>query len=142
MNTADLELCEELYELSGWYDTSAYGYYTNDDHSDYAIQYPVNKEALPGRWWYEGINGWPAYDLGYLLRKLPKYIGHASQSCRFGLFPQGFTNTGSSDWCASYDTFKGEIYVLQTADTPEDAAAQLAIELFKKGILTPTKEQG
>lgn len=130
MNVASQELCEELYSLSGgvkstWKDTEYRRYY--DDGLF------VTNEKLNGLWL-------PAYDLGYLLRKLPKYIGHASQSCRLGLFPQGFTNTGGSDWCASYDTFKGEIYLLQTADTAEDVTCKLAIELFKQGILT--KQEG
>lgn len=119
-NVASLDLCRELYELSGWEAHFAYNTYTGNVVKRFAKHDPAIL---------------PAYDLGYLLRKLPKYIGHASQSCRFGLFPQGFTNTASANWCASYDTYKGEIYLLQTADTPEDAACKLAVELFKQDIL-------
>lgn len=116
-NVAELSLCKELYELSGW-----------ETGKSWDMRVPAAG--------YEPDRYTPKYGLGYLLRKLPKYIGYASQSCRLGLFPQGFTNTGASDWCASYDTYKGEIYLLQTADTPEDAVAKLCIELFKQGILT------
>lgn len=53
MNTASLELCKELYELSGW-----------EGEED------VYRQAEPGE---EDENVvCPAYSAGYLLRKLPK----------------------------------------------------------------------
>jgi hypothetical protein len=58
----------------------------------------------------------PAYDLGYLLRKLPQPYSIMAYSTGRLVAVQG--------------------EVTATADTPEDAAAKLAIELFKQGILT------
>jgi hypothetical protein len=83
MNTASLELCKELFELSGW---------------DY-----------------------PAYDLGSLLRKLPR---------DFVLRP-----IPGAQWEIQYAPgMSGKEKICQ-ADTPEDAACSLAIYLFKEGIL-------
>lgn len=93
MNVASLELCKELYELSGWK--------TGGD-----------KPTWNGR---KGVNSAPAYDLGYLLRKLP-YHGVISGQ---GTFRQAS--------CSGY---------IASSDTPEDALAQLAIELHKQGVLT------
>ena len=46
MNTANLELCQELHELSGWID--------------------------PGAGGWSHVPGAPYYTLGFLLRKLPE----------------------------------------------------------------------
>ena len=40
-----------------------------------------------------------------------------------------------SSWYASYDNVRDEPLEFETADTPEDAAAKLAIELLKQGAL-------
>lgn len=104
-NVASLEHCKELYELSGW-----------------------NPHDLPD---HPGSNGKlpyvPAYDLGYLLRKLPRTaITRIDQN--------DFKN---AEWVA--DSFllrdRKRKPVQFRADTPEDAAANLAIELFKQGVL-------
>lgn len=77
--------------------------------------------------WYEdkgvdyvdikGTNGLslPAYDLGYLLRKAPYTVQLSG---------------GHDFWQSSCNGYIG------TADNPEDAACKLAIELFKRGVLT------
>ncbi len=74
----------------------------------------------------ELVSGWeiPKCDvLGYLLRELPRtYKG-------VGLCVWA---AGSSRWRAEYDNSHRVHF---DADTPEDAAAKLAIELFKQGIL-------
>ena len=61
MNVANLDLCKELYELSGWKATEKY-HYIAGTYTD------IDTVAFRGRK-YDGV---PAYDLGYLLRKLPK----------------------------------------------------------------------
>lgn len=72
---------------------------------------------------------YPAYDLGYLLRKLPETMER--------IYHLTLTRAGEGDYswrCGYVDgTFiEGpSIY----ADTPEDAACKLAIELFKQGVL-------
>lgn len=104
MNVASLELCKELYELSGWSDPYKYG-----DRVEHYHPYEV-----------------PAYDLGFLLRKLPNEITHHLD--RFHLI------RGEDNWYAKYECFKtNDIFTL--ANTPEDAAARLCIELIKQGLL-------
>lgn len=98
INVASLELCRELYELSGWED----GYESTMDWHQ-----PV-----------DGSRGAPAYDLGYLLRKLP--LGELRN--RDGLYSAWQNNSAN--------------VAPQYAETPEDAACKLAIELFKQGVLT------
>lgn len=122
MNVASLELCKELYDLSRW---------GLERNSGFEGKYWVGTEQ-------EGFNlrlmkgvpayssTYPAYDLGYLLRKLP-------QGC-CGLFQSKHT------WVASYTDLLGKHPLRKPiqskqADTPEDAACKLAIELFKQGVL-------
>lgn len=99
MNVANLDLCRELYELSGWTD--------NDHH-----RYLGEGEEIP------------AYDLGYLLRKLQPF------------------NAADLQWLGGKWAAQAVIFGTQPkserteADTPEDAACKLAIELFKQGVLT------
>ena len=133
MNVADIELCRELYELSGWEDTECWWIekrngdikaYTGAERSDYT---------------YTGDNDLelPAYDLGYLLRKLPV----KNNSLNFELVPRI-----DGSWYIGYTVSKNPTveeankYIHAEADTPEDATAKLAIELFNQGILT--KEGG
>lgn len=107
MNVASLELCRELYELSGWYDTD-YIYYSNGGeysgayyHRNMVFQKPKNM---------------PAYDLGYLLRKLNRHF---------------------------YATQKAELRRLGTylllVDDPENKLVEYAIQLFKQSVLTRRK---
>lgn len=121
MTVADKDLCEELYKLSGWHDLEQYWEY-----------YPVTKEsrlrkcaldnvlprALP-----EFIT--PAYDSGYLLRKLPVEIDG------YWLFICPVRPKKLSQWAATY-TSK---FPISKADTPENALTKLAIQLFKEGVL-------
>ena len=116
MNVASLELCQELYELSGW---------KTDDWYDL----DENGEPMPHLATEEDIYGGepgqylPAYDLGYLLRKLPPTtaIMHANKR-------------GYEAYIVSLELkLHGQRHF---ADSPEDAAAKLCIELFKQGVLT------
>jgi hypothetical protein len=109
MHTASLELCKELYELSGWLtgiDGNCYVSLTGERRG-----FEVRPVTDTGN---ARIQICPAYDLGYLLRKLPA----------------GNVLTALEDeWIASSSP------KVTTAPNPEDAAAKLAIELFKEGIL-------
>lgn len=82
----------------------------------------------------------PAYTAGYLLRKLPKLLDIDGAS--FSLCVH--TNVAPPDWTAYYmfvQVVDGKLKRYSNrlkveADTPEDALCKLAIELFKRGILT------
>ncbi|SRR5258706_5170776 len=94
MNVASLKLCKDLYELSGWSDTI----------ENFRESAHLTKDRVP------------AYDLGYLMRKLPRQ-SHVYQF-------------GANEWLAyapgSHD---------HSADTPENAATKLCIELLNQGVL-------
>jgi hypothetical protein len=109
MNVASFGLCQELYEVSGWL-TGIDGYcYTSlpGERKDFEVR-PLTDTGN------DRIQVCPAYDLGYLLRRLP--VGNVLSSVE-------------DNWLASSNP------EVTTAATPEDAAAQLAIELIKQGIL-------
>ena len=142
MNVASLELCKELYELSGWWGTHRVFWDINGDvlHSctDQGIGYVC-----------------PAFDLGYLLRKLPKSL--------IDILEDGpdINRTDDHEWplqlhfigkdrCAiqyvqdcgipNAEWFNDELpedspALEGIADTPEDAACKLCIVLFRQGIL-------
>lgn len=127
MNVASKELCEELYAVSGWYPEPAalWGYYWFD------IDLRTGK---PCEWKIARYFGprdpehqIAAYDLGYLLRKLPTNIGS-----NLILEADG---KGKDKWCIYYDAAPVQIKSYYNV-TPEDAAAKLCIELFNQGILT------
>jgi len=107
MNVASLPLSKELYELSGWDDTS---------HNYLSTQSPAGDVLT------QGGGDCPAYDLGYLLRKLPNYkLEHNG-------------NSANAVTCGYLADNKGR-WIFGSANTPEDAACKLAIELFKQGVL-------
>ena len=108
MNVAAKELCQELYELSGWGGDDPY---FNVNEGWYKEGRPAQKSVLVA----------PAYDLGYLLRKLPSWSLIQKNIDRYEA-TSSMNNTH--------------------ADTPEDAACKLAIELFKQGILTKETPDG
>jgi hypothetical protein len=116
MDVASLELCKELYELSGWGKT---------EHV-YAIPKEESVEGMTP-WLRVGVGdsyAWrehPAYDLGYLLRKLPPGAQIAKVSGQWN------ANGPYSAWVDENDYYD--------ADTPEDATCTLAIELFKQDVL-------
>lgn len=121
MNVASLELCKDLVYTSEWGGTE-YFYLNN------AL---VHRSMLDDDDFLGEVI--PAYDLGYLLRKLPpedKEIGYLNL-CQDGV-----------NWMCRYTKLSATM-IYSKADIPEDAAAKLAIELFKQGILTPThKDKG
>lgn len=130
MHTASLELCKELYELSGWEDTSFEWAYPST--RSIAKGQP-NEAYLKGRHKYHqgSTEIWQpqtvcaAYDLGHLLRRLPTTIGEITDRLRL--------TKGNLAWYAKYERLGDDI--LEEADTPEDAVCKLTIELFKQGIL-------
>ncbi|HET6924843.1 MAG TPA: hypothetical protein VFH39_03380 [Candidatus Saccharimonadales bacterium] len=125
MNVASLELCKELYELSGW-SLATSKWYESWGDSDWSIADKYNPNCP---------ENYPAYDLGYLLRKLPWMIGAPRallymQKREKGYYYAYTTSTGE-DW-----PFDERATVFKVEDTPEDSAAMLAIELFKQGVLS------
>lgn len=111
MNVASLDLCRELYELSGWKDIS-YVYWSNGARG------LVDSQRLV----FEKLDNTPAYDLGYLLRKLQEN----DNNCLVGWI--------AGNWESSF--YNDKHHKREVADTPEDAAASLAVSLFKQNILT------
>lgn len=124
MNVASPELSKKLYELSRWDDTptTAYtlceGFYMVEgkevfycNTEDYEYQ-RIHKRAY---------DVWPAYDAGYLLRKLP-----ACSSM--------YVDTEGEYFIANCNLSEEQQFV-DEADTPEDALAMLAIKLHEEGVL-------
>lgn len=130
-SVASLNLCKELYELSGW-DDVGYGWFKYGKHLS------GDKEVWDiGR---EAISEFPAYDLGYLLRKIVEtsYPGKTID-IRYN-HPEQMLATAPREWIGKYtasfaDMRQGDY---PYADTPEDALCKLALELIKQGILMPT----
>lgn len=93
----------------------------------------LSKELYAASWIPEFLC--PAYDLGYLLRKLPDwYETPGVEDKEFGMAclivekrKAGYMNN---------DT--GQYVFNVAADTPEDTLCKLAIELFKQNILQPS----
>lgn len=130
MNVASIDLCRELYELSGWDDTDRLCCLTCNE-------IVADEQKIDDGRTHESI---PAYDLGYLLRKLPKFGKYTRGD---GLVAKDKTRltitvADSGTWVATMDSdYEEDGWIDPSyADTPEDAAAKLAIELFKQGILT------
>ncbi len=136
MNVASLGLCKELYELSGWNDTShTWSMHAKDFDAGLmdgmVIEgMPLEVERIPTVCLRMGQKELaPAYDLGYLMRKLQNVLSASNQRDEFLLDDLYGTWTCRTTW-NRYKNFSYE------ADTPEDAACKLVIELFKKRILT------
>jgi hypothetical protein len=112
MNVASLEYCKELQDVSHWIHGLNYVWcYKNGEWEVFDMtmrsDYTTGGEVFV-----------PAYDLGYIFRKLP--------STRLSKSGIGYRIAYLSH---------GRERIMQKADTPEDAACKLAIELFKQGIL-------
>lgn len=118
-NVASLELCKELYELSGWFGTYA-NYYLIDGIGSLrpAIK---TEDSWPGN---QLVLEAPAYDLGYLIRKLPEN--------------KAVEYSDENGWAAIYDDrIASGVVVRKEAKTPEDALCKLCIELIKQKVITP-----
>lgn len=114
MNVASIDLSRELYELSGWGETEL-GWWPG------ARKTPIRTK--------DSAFEFPAYDLGYLLRKLPsEYEGH--RLC--------LVNT-SAGWTGNYTkrlTSPDTPAMGVTAGSPEDAVVKLALACFREGVIT------
>jgi hypothetical protein len=125
MHVASLELCQELYELSGWRDT--YFYWQNDNQ----VYTNLTNEVTERNKRFECY----AYDLGYLLRRLQKEYGlHVSVAYHAELKMPAALPQWNNKYVAYTATMMQRDYPI--ADIPEDALCKLAIQLFKQGILT------
>lgn len=120
MNVASQQLCKELYELSSW---------ETDDGWDYAGKFRYGLFSSPHE---NPSRSVPAYDLGYLLRKLEPITESGVLGRLYVEYARDLA-TGMHYYAA----FNSATLDAQPADTPEDAACKLAIELFKQGILKP-----
>lgn len=146
MNVASLELCKELYELSGWEDTLVH-YITSDESMHFDEKIGVNTveekivglrpnntvgcDECEGAYAAETI---PAYDLGYLLRKLQPLSKIQNLSESYIVLDHADYLGWRARLESKYDSHRDK-WIEQHADTPEDAACKLAIELFKSGVL-------
>ena len=122
MNVASRELCKELCELSGWDYSVAWSRLTDtpDGREDWMLGTPHS----------QAIEIYPAYDLGYLLRKLKSHLADNQW------LDIRINERNKAGYVGAYGTWEqGHLEYLE-ASTPEDAAAKLAVELFKQGVLT------
>lgn len=119
MNTVSLGLSKELYELSGW----------KTGRHFWSMK---NPKLCQGDNFMDGMS-FTAYDLGYLVRKLPEELGNKRFIFTNGERPHaGYADRDNyGDHSLGGNFYRDACY----ADTPEDAAAKLAIVLFKQGIL-------
>lgn len=139
MNVASLALSKELYELSGWDDTGSHwisqapneylapqtNYPTVSAHDDSIGEYPYFDKKIC-----------PAYNLEFLIRRLSNVeVGNDTDNSEDGQYyakrPNSTGQVDSNDKAGN----------LEFADTPEDAAAKLAIELIRQGILPAAPKQ-
>lgn len=132
MNVASRILSEELFKISGWGKTPWLYFKSPSRATDWSL--------ITGEGYWEAVkshsglelNTLPAYDAGFMLRKLPLITHHGGLA--FGHVKDGtwyfnLTLTGiRADGRQS--SFSSE------ADTLENALAKLSIELFKQGVLT------
>lgn len=128
MNTASLENCKKLYELSGWsIPQLTWTWRHHLPHGKSQLLLMIDKVADDFRYrnqnpeiakrFAEENKFYPAYDLGYLLRKVQSL--KPTLGCINGRM-----------WSISANYKRG------TGDTPEDACALLAIKLIEEGILS------
>lgn len=82
---------------------------------------------------YDKFKSQTGFSLGYLLRKLPSVID--GERMHYDLYLRKWSD---GTWSAYYNSdVRASLDAPDAdADTPEDAACKLAIELFKQGILT------
>ncbi len=108
---ANMELSQELYELSGWVGDGAH-----------TISEGFDLKAGP-----------PKYSLGFLMRTLAERCDEPSVA-RHRVFKrwQARVLAPLEEGYAGLRQFKAA-----EADIPEDAAAKLAIELLKQGVIDP-----
>ncbi len=116
---ANIELCKELYELSGWKGMDTVSYRLVEEK--FVATHPFDDRV---------VDETAIYDLGYLLRKLGN---------RHVELKRPYNNSEPINrWSCTARYDDGE--EIEAADTPEDAACILAIRLFQQGILKGIRE--
>lgn len=109
INVTSITTSRKLFKLTGWKETIFE--YDKDGDLMYCTATPQYKL--------------PAYDLGFLLRKMP-----------YKIVDKGFLHVSmGSVSAASYQGTGGNESVYYRAKTPEEAVAQLAIMLIKDGVI-------
>lgn len=142
MTTASLELSKELYELSGWEVDRVWSMHPKDFEKGLMDGMiiggkRIEVEKVPTVCLRMGqAEIAPAYDLGYLLKKLPKNVKGGDNwlqlDCALDDDLWRARYADGKDW--TFDELLVKLSL--TSDTPEDALCKLAIELFKNGVLT------
>lgn len=138
MNVASQELCEQLRRLSNWVNTD----FTWVEIPTWNHKFPKPANQV----FYDHICDTehakeiaPAYDLGYLMRKLPRHL-----VIKRRIYHLCILNGNHLDdfWVADYVTIgrlcwlhEADEAKLTEAESIEDATCKLSIELFKRGIL-------
>lgn len=122
MNIASLELCKELYELSSW------------DETEKMHWKPTPLGNLDSN---KGVAECPAYDLDYLLTKIPHHI--SGYHLDMWAYPDEDTEGFAFSYYAPLaDGGKGAVAknLPQRGDkNPTNAACKLTIELIKQGVI-------
>jgi hypothetical protein len=113
-DVASIKLSKELFELSGWLDCY-FIYYGRRSRDGSVVIKEGDRPIIP------------AYDLSYLLRKLP--VGTTIKRFKY---PEVGGYEAEYLWEGDDGTGEG---VSCGADTPEDATCKLAIAGFKEGWL-------
>lgn len=131
-NVASIDLCRQLYKMSGADDTFAYYYDMGGDNVDLNLNHKRPKKIGEPTIW--GIY-WPAYDLYYLLDKLTEikpgltlYHNHSLMQweCFYaGKFFDYNYPVGN----------RGEMHFETMDENPANAVAKMAIQLFKQNAL-------
>lgn len=145
MNVASLDLCKELYELSGWNDNELW----DCEYRGHRVE-ALNRIAMGSD---RGEYHWrePRYDLNYLLGKLPsKLYLPTYKTKRKSKYPSVLDLSPRHDWSDDFKlrgwsarylkTRNLDGYIAVWADSPADAAAKLCIELWNQGILQKPTE--
>lgn len=143
-NVASIDLCKTLHELSGWglmsNGTATELYWQNQYNPTLEkfryelVNWEIFQQAAQLNIEVEHGNSIPAYPLGYLLRKLPEEIKSRILviSKQYDKYHFGYAERDNYGRYTLDDYYyKHSVY----ADTPENAACKLAIELFKQGVL-------
>jgi hypothetical protein len=132
MHVASLELCRELYKVSGWWPGELtdlglpdrwWNWLEDDDGNNIRCVEIANSKS--NRHWRFSA---PAYDCGYLLRQLAlkDVMVGVGKDCPWAA-------ESSREECLEAEN---QFYTpYGEGNTPEDALCKLAIELFKQGIL-------
>lgn len=142
MHTTSLEISKRLFEVSGWKNTNK-SWFRSDmlltgTNGEYKLQGYVKDADL-----VKEFSQIPAYDSGYLLRKLPIRISGGKWS--FMMWKQWHNGRQCNWYTVSYvhinsslanspDEAQHKVHTCE-ADTPEDALALLAIKLFEEEVL-------